>query len=127
MYALDGKHVQDLVLGLRVKSELTDPMAVLLTVSQNRFLLNALRGDGFLNMRLTDQEAQEARRDRPSRAECSRRASSPTPCVLELGADRRLLLCGTSRRVPAGAVEGIARSGRGCRKDSSCSAFRRRT
>ena len=31
-YSLDGKHVQDLVLGLRVKSELTDPMSVLLTV-----------------------------------------------------------------------------------------------
>ena len=58
--SLDGKQVQDLVLGLRVKSELTDPMSVLLTVSQNRFLLNSLHGDGFLNMRLTDQEAQEA-------------------------------------------------------------------
>ena len=41
MYSLDGKQVQDLVLGLRVKSELTDPMTVLLTVSQNRFLLNS--------------------------------------------------------------------------------------
>ena len=60
VYALDGKHVQDLVLGLRVKSLLSDPMSVLLTVSQNRFLLNSLYGDGFLNMRLTDQEALEA-------------------------------------------------------------------
>ena len=34
-------------------------MSVLLTVSQNRFLLNALRGEGFLNMRLTDAEAKE--------------------------------------------------------------------
>jgi len=60
LYALDGTHVQDMVLGLRVKSELPDPMSVLLTVAQNRFLLNSLRGDGFLNMRLTDQEATEA-------------------------------------------------------------------
>jgi hypothetical protein len=60
VYALDGNHVQDMVLGLRVKSLLPDPMAVLLTVTQNRFLLNSLRGEGFLNMRLTDQEAKEA-------------------------------------------------------------------
>lgn len=59
IYSLDGHHVQDVVLGLRVKSSLTDPMTVLLTVAQNRFLLNALRGEGFLNMRLTDAEAKE--------------------------------------------------------------------
>lgn len=60
MYEVDGEHVADMVLGLRVKSELPDPTAVLLTVTQNRFLLNSLRGEGFLNMRLSDQEAQEA-------------------------------------------------------------------
>ncbi|MFJ4517173.1 FHA domain-containing protein [Streptomyces sp. NPDC088816] len=59
IYSLKGQHVQDVVLGLRVKSDLPDPMAVLLTVAQNRFLLNSLRGEGFLNMRLTDAEAQE--------------------------------------------------------------------
>ncbi|MEX0171114.1 FHA domain-containing protein [Streptomyces sp. LMG1-1-1.1] len=59
IYSLQGRHVQDVVLGLRVKSNLTDPMTVLLTVAQNRFLLNALRGEGFLNMRLTDAEAAE--------------------------------------------------------------------
>jgi len=59
MYSLDGKHLQDVVLGLRVKSELSDPMTVLLTVAQNRFLLNSLRGNGFLNMRLTDEEVKE--------------------------------------------------------------------
>ncbi|MGW8761408.1 FHA domain-containing protein [Streptomyces sp. NPDC055815] len=59
IYSLNGQHLQDVVLGLRVKSALTDPMTVLLTVSQNRFLLNALRGEGFLNMRLTDAEAAE--------------------------------------------------------------------
>jgi hypothetical protein len=59
IYSLHGQHIQDVVLGLRVKSALTDPMTVLLTVAQNRFLLNALRGEGFLNMRLTDAEAAE--------------------------------------------------------------------
>ncbi|MFJ5260264.1 FHA domain-containing protein [Streptomyces sp. NPDC088387] len=58
IYSLDGEHLQDFVLGLRVKSRLSDPMSVLLTVSQNRFLLNSLRGEGFLNMRLTREEAK---------------------------------------------------------------------
>jgi len=82
MYALDGHQVQDLVLGLRVKSELTDPMSVMLTVSQNRFLLNSLRGDGFLNMRLTDQEAQEAVGIDPVQRVFTPCIQS-TPCVLE--------------------------------------------
>ncbi|MFC1401233.1 MULTISPECIES: FHA domain-containing protein [Streptacidiphilus] len=59
IYSLNGEHVQDVVLGLKVKSRLPDPMSVLLTVAQNRFLLNSLRGEGFLNMRLTDTEAKE--------------------------------------------------------------------
>ncbi|MFC4592140.1 FHA domain-containing protein [Sphaerisporangium corydalis] len=59
IYSLEGRHIQDVVLGLRVKSDLSDPMTILLTVAQNRFLLNALRGEGFLNMRLTDDEAEE--------------------------------------------------------------------
>lgn len=59
IYSLNGDHLQDVVLGLRVKSDLSDPMAVLLTVAQNRFLLNSLRGSGFLNMRLTDEEVKE--------------------------------------------------------------------
>ncbi|MFJ6755589.1 FHA domain-containing protein [Streptomyces sp. NPDC091273] len=58
IYSLDGEHLQDVVLGLRVKSKLPDPMSVLLTVSQNRFLLNSLRGEGFLNMRLTREEVK---------------------------------------------------------------------
>ncbi|MFE2644196.1 FHA domain-containing protein [Streptomyces nigra] len=57
IYSLDGEHIQDIVLGLKVKSRLSDPMSVLLTVAQNRFLLNSLRGEGFLNMRLTREEA----------------------------------------------------------------------
>jgi FHA domain len=92
MYGLEGKQVQDLVLGLRVKSELPDPMAVLLTVAQNRFLLNSLRGEGFLNMRLTDQEASEAVGIDPVRrvfTECIQ----AQPCVLEHRASREFY-CG---------------------------------
>ena len=60
LYSLEGNHVHDVILGLRVKSDLPDPMVVLLTIAQNRFLLNSLAGDGYLNMRLTDEEADEA-------------------------------------------------------------------
>jgi 2-polyprenyl-6-methoxyphenol hydroxylase-like FAD-dependent oxidoreductase len=83
VYSLDGTQVQDMVLGLRVKSDLPDPMAVLLTVTQNRFLLNSLRGEGFLNMRLTDQEASEAVGIDPVRqlfTECIQ----AQPCLLEV-------------------------------------------
>ena len=82
LYGLEGHQVQDMVLGLRVKSRLSDPMAVLLTVSQNRFLLNSLRGEGFLNMRLTDQEALEAVGINPVRQEFTPCIQS-TPCLLE--------------------------------------------
>jgi hypothetical protein len=86
VYAIDGHQVQDVVLGLRVKSDLPDPMAVLLTVVQNRFLLNSLSGEGFLNMRLTDAEAAEAVGIDPVRqvfAECVQTA----PCLMERDAD----------------------------------------
>jgi hypothetical protein len=82
MYSLDGTQLQDVVLGLRVKSELTDSMAVLLTVTQNRFLLNSLHGEGFLNMRLTDQEAKEVVGIDPIRqlfTECIQ----TQPCLME--------------------------------------------
>jgi pSer/pThr/pTyr-binding forkhead associated (FHA) protein len=82
VYGLDGRQVQDMVLGLRVKSRLPDPTAVLLTVSQNRFLLNSLSGEGFLNMRLTDQESQEAVGINPVRQEFTPCIQS-TPCLLE--------------------------------------------
>lgn len=61
MYRLSGSHISDFVLGLRVKSRLQDSAAVLLTVMQNRFLLNSKSGDGFLNMRLAPSEVREVR------------------------------------------------------------------
>jgi hypothetical protein len=86
LYGIDGEQVSDMVLGLRVKSELPDPMSVLMTVTQNRFLLNSLRGEGFLNMRLTDSEAKEAVGIDPVRqvfTECIQSG----PCLLELRSD----------------------------------------
>ncbi|MGE0299982.1 hypothetical protein [Pseudonocardia sp.] len=87
-YSLRGEQVRDVVLGLRVRSRLPDPAAVLLTVAQNRFLLNTVDGDGYLNMRLTRAEARELVAVDPVRrvlAPCLRH----TPCVLErAGGDR---------------------------------------
>ena len=84
LYGLDGEQLSDMVLGLRVKSLLPDPMAVLLTVAQNRFLLNSLNGEGFLNMRLTDQEAKEAVGINPIKQTFSGCIQSE-PCLLERG------------------------------------------
>ena len=107
LYALDGTHVQDMVLGLRVKSELPDPMAVLLTVAQNRFLLNSLRGEGFLNMRLTDQEAKEAVGIDPVKrvfTECIQ----AQPCLLELRANREFYCAGHQALFLPAVVKGSA-------------------
>jgi hypothetical protein len=82
VYGLEGQPAHDMVLGLRVKSQLTDPMAVLITVTQNRFLLNALRGEGFLNMRLTASEEQEAVGINPVRQVFTPCIQS-APCFLE--------------------------------------------
>ncbi|WP_431964512.1 FHA domain-containing protein [Actinacidiphila sp. bgisy160] len=81
IYSLDGEHLQDVVLGLRVRSKLSDPMTVLLTVAQNRFLLNSLRGEGFLNMRLTDAEAREVVGIDPVR-QVFEQCIASRPCVM---------------------------------------------
>ncbi|WP_055565680.1 FHA domain-containing protein [Streptomyces atriruber] len=86
IYSLDGEHLQDVVLGLKVTSELTDPMSVLLTVAQNRFLLNSLRGEGFLNMRLTDSEAREVVGIDPVR-QVFEECIASRPCVMNRGPD----------------------------------------
>ncbi len=93
LYGLDGEQLSDMVLGLRVKSLLPDPMAVLLTVAQNRFLLNSLDGEGFLNMRLTDTEAKEAVGINPVKQTFSGCIQSE-PCLLELN-PRGEFFCGT--------------------------------
>jgi hypothetical protein len=93
LYGLDGEQLTDMVLGLRVKSLLPDPMAVLLTVAQNRFLLNSLGGEGFLNMRLTATEAKEAVGIDPVKRTFSGCIQSE-PCLLELN-PRGEFFCGT--------------------------------
>ncbi|WP_369214633.1 FHA domain-containing protein [Streptomyces flavofungini] len=86
IYSLEGKHLQDVVLGLKVKSGLPDAMSVLLTVAQNRFLLNSLRGEGFLNMRLTDEEAKEVVGIDPVR-QVFEECIASRPCVMNRGED----------------------------------------
>lgn len=62
IFSLDGlQPLQDLVLGLKVKTTLSSAAVVALTISQNRFLLNMRNGEGYLNMRLTDDEAKEVK------------------------------------------------------------------
>lgn len=58
-YSLDDRPLKEVVLGLEVRSDLPDEWTVPLTVGQNRFLFNPRRGRGFINMRLTPQEAAE--------------------------------------------------------------------
>lgn len=60
-YSLDGRQLSDEVLGLRVTSGLSDADSVVLTVAQQRFLLNALDGEGYLYIRLSAEEAAELR------------------------------------------------------------------
>lgn len=62
IYSIDGSNsLEDAVLGLKVKSNLSDAEAVILTIAQNRFLLNSLNGEGFLNIRLTDDELKNVK------------------------------------------------------------------
>jgi len=42
LYSINGNQVSDFVLGLRVKSKLSDATSLLLTISQNRFLRSAV-------------------------------------------------------------------------------------
>ena len=93
LYSLDGEPVSDMVLGLRVNSLLPDPMSVLLTVAQNRFLLNSLHGEGFLNMRLTSQEEKEAVGIDPIR-QLFTGCIQTEPCMLERTPDGEFA-CGT--------------------------------
>ncbi|WP_447008944.1 hypothetical protein ACRAKJ_12700 [Saccharothrix sp. DSM 118769] len=57
-YSVDGEQLVETVLGIRVKGNFPDEHTVPLTVGQNRYLFNSL-GGGFINMRLTAEEASE--------------------------------------------------------------------
>jgi hypothetical protein len=58
LFSVDGSPLDEHVLGIRVTAKVPDEHTVPLTVAQNRFLFNSL-GGGFINMRLTAEEASE--------------------------------------------------------------------
>ncbi|MEU0877001.1 hypothetical protein ABZ345_00265 [Lentzea sp. NPDC005914] len=58
LFSVDGSPLDERVLGIRVNAKVPDEHTVPLTVGQNRFLFNSL-GGGFINMRLTAEEASE--------------------------------------------------------------------
>ncbi len=68
-YSLKGKHLEDVVLSLQVRSGLTTAEAVILTILQRRFLLN-MNDDGFghFNVRLCKEEAQEFKKSKDIRS-----------------------------------------------------------
>ena len=75
-FSIDGNQVTDVVLGLRVTSNLPDPDAVIQTISQPRFLMNGIKGEGYLYMRLTPDEVKEVRGIAPQlgkSVECNQR------------------------------------------------------
>jgi hypothetical protein len=93
-YSVNGQQLVDVVLGLRVKSTLSDPLAVVLTISQNRFLLNSLSGDGFLNMRLAPDEVSEVvgiNRTEGAYVDCIQ----AHPCLMERSVDGGEYKCST--------------------------------
>lgn len=59
LYCVDGRPLEETILGMQVDTAATAGEAVLLTAVQNRYLLNTHRGGGFLNMRLAHEEAAE--------------------------------------------------------------------
>ncbi|MDJ1171581.1 GUN4 domain-containing protein [Roseofilum sp. BLCC_M154] len=91
IYSLDGSNsLEDSVLGLKVKSNLTDSESVILTIAQNRFLLNSLKGEGFLNVRLTDDEVKDVKGvcyEEGSAEYEIKQCIQSQPCVMELAED----------------------------------------
>lgn len=96
-YSLGGEPLQDFMLGLHVSSELPDSMAVLLTAVQNRFLLNSFQGSGFLNMRLTDEEAAQAVGVTRLGELETRQCIQSDPCLMHRDGDTREFACATHR------------------------------
>jgi 2-polyprenyl-6-methoxyphenol hydroxylase-like FAD-dependent oxidoreductase len=96
-YSISGQRLQDYVLGLQVRSELPDRMVVLLTAVQNRFLLNSLHGSGFLNMRLTDEEAAQAVGVTALGEAETRQCIQSDPCLMRRDGDGHAFGCSTHR------------------------------
>ncbi len=60
-YSVGGEPLEDVILGLRVRTAMPSAHAVVMTVAQSRYLLNVHEGSGVLNMRLTPDEVGELR------------------------------------------------------------------
>ncbi|WP_156386837.1 FHA domain-containing protein [Aureimonas sp. Leaf454] len=73
-YSLHGRQVEDVVLGLRITTTMPPADQVVMTVAQQRFLMNVTDGEGYLYMRLTPNEAREVRGHGPG-------ATAFTGCV----------------------------------------------
>lgn len=80
-YSVNGRHVTDTVLGLRVTTRMPDADQVLLTIAQQRFLANTANGEGCLYMRLTPEEALEVRGRGPNGTTFTDCIQS-NPCVM---------------------------------------------
>lgn len=59
LYQVNGRTLEETLLGMQVVTDTSAGQAVLLTAAQNRYLLNTHRRAGFLNMRLSRDEAAE--------------------------------------------------------------------
>ncbi|MFS8102487.1 hypothetical protein LFM09_35715 [Lentzea alba] len=79
LFSVDGSPLDERVLGIRVNAKAPDEHTVPLTVAQNRFLFNSL-GGGFINMRLTAEEASEI----VALGECG-----PVACIGKFGCSMR--------------------------------------
>lgn len=79
LYSVGGEPLDETVLGIRIKGKVPDEHTVPLTVCQNRFLFNSL-GGGFINMRLTAEEASEV---------LAYGENGPVPCIGKFGCTMR--------------------------------------
>jgi hypothetical protein len=94
LYSINGSPLEETVLGLEVQSDLPDEYTVPLTVCQNWSLFNPLDGRGFINMRLTPEEAAEVIGiTEHGPASCIQRH----PCVMRRGAGG--FACDTHRAI----------------------------
>src|SRR5262245_36203371 len=59
LYRVDERPLEETILGMQVETDTDAGNAVLLTAAPNRYLLNTHRRTGFLNMRLSREEAAE--------------------------------------------------------------------
>jgi 2-polyprenyl-6-methoxyphenol hydroxylase-like FAD-dependent oxidoreductase len=86
-YSINGTQVEDVVLGLRVTTRMAPADQVVMTIIQQRLLMNVTgSGEGYLYMRLTADEAMEVR-GRAQGASTYSPCIQAHPCVMRLRAD----------------------------------------